>query len=206
MYESVDGSSASIGTTEEACLEQFRLDNYTKGARPAPGGPEGLRDAHPLRGHRPGYDQVGVVGVTSLGHNEAELDGRARHGIARGPTRPTSTPRRTASSSMNTGTSARRGPGDEAVGQRADTDVRDLTQRRRRRPRRAERIGDVLPVRPRLHDASGERRRDAHLGPVPRDARARIERAARRSSSSRAETTRTTLVLRDHTYARPRSR
>ena len=69
---------------------------------------------------------------------------------------------------------------DVAVGPGADPDVRDVPQPGRRLPRHAEGVGDVLAVRPRLHDPRGERRRRAHRRPVPGHPQRRVEPAERR--------------------------
>ena len=53
-----------------------------------------------------------------------------------------------------------------------------MPQRRRGRADRTERVGDVLAVRPGLHDPRRERRRRAHLRPVPRDRASRGRRVA----------------------------
>ena len=56
-----------------------------------------------------------------------------------------------------------------------------MPQRGRRRAQSAPtRVGDVLAVRPRLHDPRGERRRRAHLEPVPRHAHRRARPVASR--------------------------
>ena len=69
---------------------------------------------------------------------------------------------------------------DEAVRPRADPDVRDVPQPRRRLPPHAEGVGDVLAVRPRLHDPRGERRRRAHRRPVPGHPQRRVQPAEHR--------------------------
>jgi hypothetical protein len=62
-----------------------------------------------------------------------------------------------------------------AEGPRADPDVRDVAEPVRRFPLRTDRIGDVLAVRPGLHQPRGERGGHAHRRAEPRHPRERIK-------------------------------
>ncbi len=137
---------------------------------------ERLRDLHPLRRDWPHDDEPGVGEVAALGDDETEVDRVAadairRRGVAPRPLLALGARQRHVHRPAGHIEAARR----EAVRQRPHSDVRDLAQRRGRRARRAERVGDVLAVRPRLHDARGKRRRDAHVGPVPGHACPRVD-------------------------------
>ena len=147
------------------------------GARPAPGGPANAwaivsqwSATGPVRRH------CGVGAMPALGHQQAEVERRAGDpvGGVSGSPGPQLSGR---GDELDPDRRGRDWQSVRDVAERAgaDADVRHVPEPVRRLALRADGIGDVLAVRPRLHQPGGQRGRDAHGRPEPRHPRGRIQ-------------------------------
>ena len=132
---------------------------------------EGLRDLQPLRRVRSFGPYVGVGGVEPLRRQQAEVEGVTRDPLrgvlgSVGPQLPVDAPQ------FDPEGFRRRLHPAHRVGEVPCpyADPYDVTQPRGRLPADPQGLGDVLAVRPRLHDPGGGHARRAHRGAVPGDA------------------------------------
>src|SRR5690349_24522506 len=119
---------------------------------------EGLGDRHPLDGGRTLDGQGEVVAVPALGHQQAEIQRRAAYPVFR----LVRTPRpgvAIGAGELDPDRGLRQGFAVYGVAERAgaDADVRYVAQPARGLTGDAEGVGDVLGVRPGLHDPGGQR-------------------------------------------------
>ena len=138
--------------------------------RPAPAGRagEGLRDGHPLPRGGAGDDQPGVGAVPPLGDHQAEIEGGAADpvgGVPRPPGPRAAVGRRELD--PDGGVRPWQAVHGVAVGQAGHPEMRDVPQPAGRRTLDVQGVGDVLAVRPGLHQPGRDRGRGAHVQPVP---------------------------------------
>ena len=166
--------------------------NVKPGSRPGPGAPANAwaSDIHSVGG-RPGDPQPRVGQVPPLGHHQAEVQRRAGDPVRRAgrPPGPRTGVRR---GQLDPDRGHRHRPAVQLKGKAEGTDaqVGDVPQPAGGLAHRAERVRDVLAVRPGLHQPGGHRAGRAHVRPVPGQpvARGRARAARPRTRSARPGT------------------
>ena len=145
---------------------------------------EGLRDVQPLVGVGAGRREGKVVAMTALGDQQAEVERGTGH-VLGGVLRPPGPQLARRSDQLHAERLGRRRAVADEVGEvaGAHADVGDVPQPIARARGDAERVGDVLPVGPRLHEPGRAHGRRAHRRPEPRQLRPGGD-AGRASSSA----------------------
>ena len=137
---------------------------------------ERLGDRHPL-GRRGALDvEAGVGQVPALRDQQAEAERGPGDPVGRAIRAPgPQLPGRAGQLDADGDTRRRAAMAGVAERARRDADVRDVPEPPAGLPLDAEGVGNVLPVRPGLHQPRGDRRREAHGRPEPGHAERRIE-------------------------------